>query len=93
MSATSVSADEVTELLRSRLAAVLATDAERIDSTARFDEDLQADSLDLVEVVEGVERDLASRGLEVAIPDDELASLATVAEAAERIASSVRSVS
>jgi acyl carrier protein len=88
-----VSADEVTELLRSRLAAVLATDAERIDSTARFDEDLQADSLDLVEVVEGVERDLASRGLEVAIPDDELASLATVAEAAERIASSVRSVS
>jgi acyl carrier protein len=88
-----VSADEVTELLRSRLAAVLATDAERIDSTARFDEDLQADSLDLVEVVEGVERDLASRGLEVASPDDELASLATVAEAAERIASSVRSVS
>jgi acyl carrier protein len=88
-----VSADEVTELLRSRLAAVLATDAERIDSTARFDEDLQADSLDLVEVVEGVERDLASRGLEVAIPDDELASLSAVAEAAERIASSVRSVS
>lgn len=51
----------------------------------RFDEDLHADSLDLVEVIEGVERVLAGSGHHVSIPDAELVALRSVGEAVDRI--------
>jgi acyl carrier protein len=76
--------DEVRRLVVARLVSVLALDGE-VDGDARFDEDLHADSLDLVEVIEGVERDLAARGLEVALADDELLDLETVGDAVRRI--------
>lgn len=79
-----VSLEEVQDLLRSRIAAVLAVD-EPVDLDARLHEDLHADSLDLVELVEGVERRLASRGVQVSLADDELLAVRTVREAAERI--------
>lgn len=77
---------EVLDLLVGRLAAVMAVDAEQISPAARFDEDLHADSLDLVEVVEGVEQDLRERGQPSHLSDEELVGLRTVGEAAERIA-------
>jgi acyl carrier protein len=49
----------------------------------RFDQDLHADSLDLVEVVEGVERDLRRRGLAVSVADADLADLETVGDAVD----------
>ena len=80
---------EVLELLQARLRAVLGDDVDTAP-TARFDEDLHADSLDLVEVVEGVERALAERGLQVHLPDDELLGLQTVGEAADALAREAR---
>jgi acyl carrier protein len=77
--------DEVLELLVRRLRTVLALD-EDVPADARFDEDLHADSLDLVEVVEGVERDLRGCGIAVHLPDDALVRLRTVGEAAAVIA-------
>lgn len=83
-------ADGVLELLTARLAAVLAIDPAVVTPDARFDEDLQADSLDLVEVIEGVEQDLRGRGIEVSMSDDELATLQTVGDAAGRLAALAR---
>jgi acyl carrier protein len=81
-----MSTEEVYELLVERLAAVLGVDPAEIDASSRFDEDLHADSLDLVEVVEAVERTLDGRGLAVSVADEELASFTTVGQAAELIA-------
>ncbi len=57
----------------------------------RFDEDLHADSLDLVEVVEGVERALRDEGHDVSIPDAELVALRTLGDAADRLVGGARS--
>lgn len=81
-------ADDVLGLLVPRIVRVLAIDPGRVSADARFDEDLHADSLDLVEVVEGVERDLQERGERAELTDEELLALRTVGEAAERIAES-----
>jgi acyl carrier protein len=77
--------DEVLGLLVRRLATVLARPEREIVPEAAFDEDLQADSLDLVEVIEGVEADLADRGIAVNLSEDELLALRTVGDAADRL--------
>lgn len=82
--------DEVLALLVWRIAAVMGVDAASVSGSSRFDEDLHADSLDLLEVVEGVERDLAARGRRAGLSDAELLGLRTVGEASERIAASSR---
>jgi acyl carrier protein len=75
--------DELTAMLIARIRTVMAL--EEVDEHDRFDEDLHADSLDLVEVIEGVERELADRGIDASIADDELLNLLTVADAARCI--------
>lgn len=80
------SAEDVQQLLAGRIARVMAVDAGSVTAETRFDEDLHADSLDLVEVIEGVERDLRSRGERSALSNAELVGLRTVGEAAARIA-------
>lgn len=72
----------------SRLRA-LATDVldlrdDQVVPEARFADDLGADSLDLVELVEALEEEF-----EVRIDDDELADIATVGEAFELIVGKV----
>jgi acyl carrier protein len=74
---------KILALLEQRLAVVLALDPTEIDEASRFDEDLHADSLDLVEVIEAVERELAERGSPVSVSDDELLGLETVGQAAD----------
>ncbi len=86
MTETAVTPDEVLGLLVGRIEEVLDLDADDVGADTRFDEDLHADSLDLVEMVEGVERSLRERGVSVALRDDELLTLRTVGEAAARIA-------
>lgn len=71
-------------LLVDRVRKVLVRDGE-VAVDARFDEDLHADSLDLVEIIEGVEHDLAARGVRLDLPDDVLLSIRTVGEAAAAI--------
>ena len=83
---TSLDAGAVLDLVVERVRTVLDLPAERVTPDSRFDEDLHADSLDLVEVVESVERVLGKRGITVSLPDDELLALTTVGEAAHRIA-------
>jgi acyl carrier protein len=82
----SAEADEILGLVVRRAAGVLALDERSIEGSSRFDEDLHADSLDLVEIVEGVETDLRQRGHHVAVPEEEFLAATTVEEAAAAIA-------
>lgn len=77
--------DEVLTLLRERISLVLGLGDEPVTSTTRFDEDLHADSLDLVEVVESVEKALRERGYVLSVNDDALLATTTVGEAADEI--------
>ena len=86
MSTNGVDRSEVVDLVLQRVRAVLDLPADGVTAESRFDEDLHADSLDLVEVVESVERELSKRGVDISVPDDELLSMHTVGEAAQRIA-------
>lgn len=77
--------DEVLGLLADRITRVLGVDT-AVTADTRFDEDLHADSLDLVEVVESVESALREQGHDLAVDDDALLGALTVGEAAEHIA-------
>jgi acyl carrier protein len=73
--------EEVLERIREHLATELEVDAERIGENTRFREDLEADSLDLVELVVELEDDYGVR-----IPDEEAAKILTVGQAADYVA-------
>jgi acyl carrier protein len=81
-----VTVEEVLEFLVRRVSVVMMVEESQVNAASRFDEDLHADSLDLVEIVHGVEADLRGRGVAVALPDTVLVTLRTVSDAAERIA-------
>lgn len=80
-----VTRQEILDLLVAGLARVLDTDPSEIDEGTRFEEDLQADSLDLVEVVEGVEGRLRARGIDGRLAEEALVTLRTVGDAADRL--------
>ena len=88
MSAEPTSAD-VLSLLAERITTVLGVDDLSVTADTRFDEDLHADSLDLVEVVESVERTLRDRGFTLSVDDDALLAAETVGQAADRIAAGI----
>ena len=78
------SAEEVLGVLRRACATVLEVDAAGIGRDTRFVEDLHADSLALVEIVEIVEEELAPRvGSGFHLDDEQLDGLSTVGEAAD----------
>ena len=73
--------EEVLQRIREHLAEELEVDADRIDEDTRFKEDLEADSLDLVELVMELEDRYGVR-----IPDEEAAKILTVGQAADFVA-------
>jgi acyl carrier protein len=72
--------EEIVEAMKEVLASELGVDADKVTADARFKEDLDADSLDLVEVVLALEEKFG-----VEIPDDEIAGVKTVGEAADLV--------
>ena len=76
--------DEVLERIRAHLAAELKIDSARIQEDTRFKEDLEADSLDLVELVMELEDSYGIR-----IPDEEAVKILTVGQAADYVAAHV----
>lgn len=64
---------------------VLSVDAAKITKQARFKEDLEADSLDLVELVMSLEEEF---GIEV--PESDLEGIATIGQAYDLVVSKVK---
>ena len=73
--------EEVFDRIREHLATELEVEPERIADSTRFREDLEADSLDLVELVVELEDSYGVR-----IPDEEAAKILTVGQAADFVA-------
>ena len=73
--------EEVMTRIREHLAAELEVDASVITDATRFKEDLEADSLDLVELTVELEDTYGIR-----IPDEEAARILTVGQAADYVA-------
>src|SRR5215211_1180211 len=76
------SREEVVETMKDVLASELGVEADKVTADARFKEDLDADSLDLVEVVLALEEKF---GIEIS--DDQIAGVKTVGEAADLVIS------
>ena len=77
--------DEVLALVRDRLAEILEIDEDRITREARFADDLDADSLALIELVEILETELGERTVGFSVDDEDLAELQTVGEAVDYV--------
>ena len=83
-SASAVTGDEVFQIIRERLADILEIDEAKITLEVSF-EDLSADSLALIELVEALEADLADRAEGFRIEDEDLADLRTVRDAVQYV--------
>ena len=72
--------DEVVAAIREVAAEVLSVEPDTVVEEARFNEDLDADSLDLVELVMGLEE-----RFNVTIPEEDLEGVATVGQAVDLV--------
>jgi len=77
--------EAVARLIKERLAEILEIDPGQIVETARFSEDLGADSLALIELVEAIEEELGERTVGFRIDDDDLDDLETVRDAVDYV--------
>jgi acyl carrier protein len=77
--------DEVYRILRERLAEILEIDEDRIKLESSFTQDLDADSLALIELVEALEEELGERTVGFSIDDEDLGDLRTVQEAVDYV--------
>ena len=76
----SASREEVLELVREHLATELELDADSISESTRFSEDLEADSLDLYELVMELEDTYG-----VPVSEEEAARIKTVGDAVDHV--------
>jgi acyl carrier protein len=81
-----VSRDEILATLKDVAVEVLGVEPDAVVESASFKDDLEADSLDLVEVVMALEEKL-----DIAIPEEELADIATVGQAVDVVLDRVAS--
>ena len=85
-----VDANEVFRIIRERLADILEIEESRITLEASFTEDLSADSLALIELVEAIEQELEDRAEGFRIEDEDLADLRPVRDAVDYVVERVR---
>lgn len=80
-----MSREEVFELVRDRLADILEIDPGSINEGDSFSDDLEADSLALIELVEALEEELGERSVGFHIDDEDLEDLKTVRDAVDYV--------
>jgi acyl carrier protein len=75
----------ILELIRELLADILEIEPSSISESSSFAEDLDADSLALIELVEGLEEELGERSVGFRIEDEDLEELRTVRDAIDYV--------
>lgn len=83
--------DEIVTLIRDRLAEILEIEPDDISEGQSFNDDLDADSLALIELVEALEDELSERSVGFRIDDEDLEDLKTVRDAVEYVHNRVNS--
>lgn len=76
---------QVFELIRDQLADILEIDPAGITESSSFSEDLNADSLALIELVEALEEELGERSVGFRIDDEDLEDLRIVRDAVDYV--------
>jgi acyl carrier protein len=77
--------DAVLTLIRDRLADILEIDPSSINEGDSFADDLDADSLALIELVEAIEEEVSERSVGFRIEDEDLEDLKTVRDAVDYV--------
>jgi len=77
--------DDVLAMIRERLAEILEIDEDVITRSSAFADDLGADSLALIELVEALEEDIGERTVGFSFDDEDLAELRTVGDAVDYV--------
>lgn len=72
--------DQVAERLRATLVSELGLEADKLDEKASFEEDLEVDSLGVVELLMALEDEF-----DVKIPDEEAENIQTVGQAIDMV--------
>ncbi len=85
MEQTPMKRDDVFGLVRDRLADILEIEPDQISEGKSFSDDLDADSLALIELVEALEEELADRTVGFRIEDEDLQDLKTVRDAVDYV--------
>lgn len=80
-----MSRTEVFELIRDRLVDILEIDAADVHEGDSFADDLEADSLALIELVEALEEEVGERSVGFRIEDEDLEDLKTVRDAVDYV--------
>jgi acyl carrier protein len=80
-----MSRQEIFELIRDRLADILEIDPSTIHEGDSFTDDLEADSLALIELVEALEEEVGERTVGFRIDDEDLEDLKTVRDAVDYV--------
>jgi acyl carrier protein len=76
---------DVLDIVRNQLAEILEIDASSINESSSFSDDLNADSLALIELVEALEEELADQMEGFRIDDEDLEDLRTVRDAVDYV--------
>lgn len=79
--------EEILDTVRDRLADILETDPSGIAEGNSFVDDLEADSLALIELVEALEEAFGTRIPDFRVDDEDLEDLKTVRDAVDYVAS------
>ena len=80
-----VGPDEVFGMIRERLSEILEIDESNVQLDSSFADDLDADDLALIELVESVEEELGERTVGFSFDDEDLADLHTVRDAVDYV--------
>lgn len=83
--------NEVFTIIRDQLADILEIEPDSISESASFADDLDADSLALIELVEALEEEMGERSVGFRIDDEDLEELKTVRDAVDYVTAKLES--
>ncbi len=77
--------ESILQLIKDRLGEILEIDPNTVNEGDSFADDLDADSLALIELVEAIEEELAERSVDFRIDDEDLEDLKSVRDAVDYV--------